>query len=256
MDEAALLDGPASIAARGRQLAGKWIRPIVDFALPPRCPGCGAVTADPHLFCVDCWAGLHFLGDPCCDRCGLPFDFAVAGESLCAGCAASPPDFDRARAAIAYGEVARRVALRLKYGGRPSIAETMARMMERHLDAPDALLVPVPLHRWRIWKRGYNQAALIAIGLASRRGGTLALDVVKRTRATPPLRNMNPAERARTVRGAFEVPANRRDAIRGRTIVLVDDIFTTGATAGSCARALRKAGASRIELLCWARVVR
>src|SRR5688572_22096178 len=153
-------------------LARSALRHVVDFALPPRCPGCGAVTSDPHSFCLECWSKLAFLGDPCCARCGLPFDYGRGEESLCGQCLADPPPFDRLRAAVAYGEVARTVALKLKYGGRPGVAATLARSMTRHAPAadPDAVIVPVPLHRWRIWKRGYNQAALIAWALAKRTG--------------------------------------------------------------------------------------
>jgi ComF family protein len=237
------------------------LRRALDFALPPRCPACGAITPEPHQFCLSCWQSLTFLGDPCCRRCGLPFAFGDSGLE-CGRCLAAPPRFDRLRAAVAYGEVARAVALKLKYGGRPGIAETLARFMERHLDAAagsegDAgvLLVPVPLHRWRIWKRGYNQAALIAGALARRSGLQAATGLLRRARATPPLKGMGRRERALAVRGAFEVPESARAAVAGRAILLVDDVFTSGATADACAAALKRAGAASVGLLCWARVV-
>ena len=129
--------------------------------------------------------------------------------------------------------------------------------MLRHLAAapPDALLVPVPLHRWRIWKRGYNQAALIAAALSRRSGVPAAPDLLRRTRATPPLRGLGRRERALAVRGAFSVRDAVRPALAGRAVILVDDVFTSGATANACARALKRAGAARVETLCWARVV-
>jgi predicted amidophosphoribosyltransferase len=158
-------------------LARGALRPILDFALPPRCPGCGAVTHEPHRFCLSCWSALTFLGEPCCARCALPFDFGEGEAVICGRCMAEPPAYDRLRAAVAYGEISRGVALKLKYGGRPGVAETIAHFMQRHLDpAHGSMLAPVPLHRWRIWRRGYNQAALIAGALArrtgSRRGST------------------------------------------------------------------------------------
>jgi ComF family protein len=231
---------------------------MLDFALPPRCPGCGAIVADPHRFCLGCWQALTFLGEPCCRRCGLPFDYE--GEGECGRCLAEPPPFDRLRAAVAYGEVSRQVALRLKYGGRPGLAETLAHFMLRHLDSGAGrtapVLVPVPLHRWRIWKRGYNQAALIASALAGRSGVRAELDLLRRTRATPPLRGLGRRERALAVRGAFAVPTGARPRLAGRSVILVDDVYTSGATASACARALRRAGAASVEMLCWARVVR
>ncbi|HEX8622238.1 MAG TPA: ComF family protein [Allosphingosinicella sp.] len=242
---------PAPAAAARLALAR-----MLDFALPPRCPGCGAIVGDPHRFCLDCWRSLTFLGEPCCRRCGLPFEFE--GEGECGRCLAEPPPFDRLRAAVAYGEVSRHVALRLKYSGRPGLAGTLAHFMLRHLDrggAGEPLLVPVPLHRWRIWRRGYNQAALVASELARRSGLPAELDLIRRIRPTPPLKGLGRRERALAVRGAFKVPPEARPRLAGRRIVLVDDVYTSGATASACARALKRAGASSVELLCWARVV-
>jgi ComF family protein len=237
-------------------------REIIDFALPPRCPACGIITPEPHRFCFTCWQALHFLGDPCCARCGLPFAYGDS-TALCGRCLAEPPPFDRLRAAVAYGDIARAVVLKLKYSGRPGLAETLARFMLRHLPESaggegerGALLVPVPLHRWRIWKRGYNQAALIASALARRSGHDFAPDILRRKRATPPLKGLGRRERALTVRGAFEVTDEGKQALAGRSVILVDDVFTSGATASACARTLKRAGATSVSILCWARVVR
>lgn len=164
---------------------------------------------------------------------------------------------DGVQAAVAYGEIASKIALRLKYGGRPGLAETAARQMARLIpDKTDLLVAPVPLHRWRIWRRGYNQSALIARALCRREGLTLALGLLERKRATPILRGLGPAARAKAVRGAFAVPASRKAALKGRNILLIDDIYTTGATANACAKALKRAGAGKVWLLCWARVAR
>ena len=233
-------------------------RMIVDFALPPRCPGCGVITEDSHRFCLQCWQSLAFLGDPSCARCGFPFEYDAGEGAECGACLADPPSFDRLRAAVAYGDVARKVALKLKYSGRPAVAETLAHFMQRHLAGEDdkAILLPVPLHRWRIWKRGYNQSALIARALAQRSGLAAELDLIRRVKATPPLKGMGRRERALAVRGAFAMREGARELIAGRTLVLVDDVYTSGATANACARMLKRSGAGAVNILCWARVVR
>jgi ComF family protein len=249
---------PAPAAA----VAHAAYRRMLDFALPPRCPGCGAIALEPHRFCLACWRSLTFLGDPCCACCGLPFAYAGGDGALCGRCLAEPPPFDRLRAAVAYGDVSREVALKLKYSGRLGLAETLAHFMLRHVRSGErrsgegeAILVPVPLHRWRIWKRGYNQAALIASALARRTGLPAGLDLLVRTRATPPLRGLGRRERALAVRGAFKVPPGARPRLAGRPVLLVDDVYTSGATATACARALKRSGAASVEILCWARVV-
>lgn len=238
------------------RIARATFRQIVDFALPPRCAGCGCVTVRQGAFCPDCWGRLDLLGPPCCAICAMPFDHDEGADLLCAGCLADPPSFDRLRAAVAYGPLARDVALKLKCGRRPGVALTMAGLMDRHLDAFDApLLVPVPLHRWRIWRRGYNQSALIAAALARRRGLEFGRDVLLRTKATPPLKHLGPAARRRAVRGAFQLNPRRAGEVKGRNILLIDDVFTSGATAGGCARVLKRAGAAHVGILCWSRVV-
>lgn len=174
----------------------------------------------------------------------------------CAVCLARPPRIDRTRAAVVYDEVSRGLALRLKHGRKTAIAKTMARYMAPLIDAQpgSALLVPVPLHRSRIWQRGFNQAAIVSRELSRRTGLENNVFVLKRIKRTPPLKGMSLQQRRRAVAGAFKV--GDRAAVDGRTIVLIDDVLTTGSTANACARELRRAGAARVELISWARVVR
>jgi len=228
------------------------MRLAVAWALPPRCPGCGTPVAEDHRFCARCWHGLRFLGPPWCAGCCAPLPYAAEGQR-CAGCIARPPRHAGIRAAVAYGAVARGIALRLKYGGRLGLADTMARPMARLLPPDAELLVPVPLHRWRLWRRGFNQAALIAIGVGALTGTPANARVLMRGRATAPLRGMGPRERRRAVRGAFTVAD--QCAVKGRVVVLVDDVHTSGATADACTAALLAAGAASVSVLCWARVL-
>lgn len=225
------------------------LRPIIDFALPPRCPGCGTIVERDHRFCTPCWTSLDLLGGPGCALCNRPL--TGPDGTICAPCMETPPRHDGIRAGVAYGEVARTLALRLKYGRRTGLAKTMAAVLAPHIDGP-GLLVPVPLHRWRLWNRGFNQAMLMAQSLAARTGLPLDADVLARKRATASLRGLSRKQRADVVRGVFRT--TRR--LDGETVWLVDDVYTSGATANACAAALKRAGAGQVIVLAWARVLR
>ncbi len=145
--------------------------------------------------------------------------------------------------------------LKFKHGGRIGLAPFVADAMTRHLPSESCVLVPVPLHRWRIWRRGFNQSALLAGHIAKTSGHPLALDLLRRAKPTPLLRALGAKARANAVKGVFAVRKEAVAVFGKRTIVLVDDVYTSGATANACAAALKRAGAGKVIVLCWARVL-
>jgi ComF family protein len=237
----------------GWRLGARAIGFVAGLALPPRCPGCGVPVADDHRFCAACWSGLHLIAPPWCAGCNLPFAYDRGPDARCAACIADPPRHAGVRAAVAYGAVARQLALKLKYGRRIGIAATMAERIVPVMPAGLDLLVPVPLHRWRLWSRGYNQAGLIAAALHRRSGVPHDPFALVRHRSTDILRGLGNRGRRKAVAGAFGVPDRLR--VRGKAVGLVDDVYTSGATAAACTRALLAAGATSVTILCWARVI-
>ena len=211
------------------------VRQVLDFALPPRCAGCGTFLDEVHSFCPGCWTQVEFLGDSGCSTCGMPLEATEAEE--CGACIAKPPRIQRTRSAVAYDELSRSIAIRLKYGRKVALARTMARYMAPLVRKDEeAILVPVPLHRGRLWQRGFNQSALVARELARATGHRSELHLLKRVKSTPALKGMSLGQRRKVVAGAFEV--NESAELEGRTVVLIDDVLTTGSTANACARAL------------------
>ena len=191
--------------------------------------------------------------------CGVPFEFEAEEGSVCAACAAAAQAYTRSRAAIAYDDGSRRFILAFKNADRTDAVRTFAPWMVaagRQLLADADLLAPVPLHWTRLFARKYNQAALLAQAVGELAGKPVAVDLLRRTKRTRKLGTSGPRQRARTVQAAFSVPESRRHGIARRRILLIDDVFTTGSTTNACARALKRAGATAVDVLTLARVVR
>ena len=264
------VEHPQAVATPSGTPAGwrGWIITAVDLLFPPFCPVCrvrlDAGRRDP--LCGACWEHLERIPPPVCRVCGMPFGAFTDGPArvggmpavhLCGACRAHPPSYSYARAAARYGDVVRQAILAFKFGGRRALAaplgdllaETAAVLPVQGVD----LLLPVPLHRRRERERGFNQSRLLARRVGTAWGVPVRADVLARAAATLPQTDLGAEDRRANVRGAFTL--RRPDVVVGRHVLLVDDIMTTGATAGECAGLLRDAGAATVGVVTVARVV-
>ena len=234
------------------------LAPLVDLVFPPRCPLCGTAIGAQTGLCGGCWNELVIPGEPACASCQRPFGEAQVSEgAVCAPCLADPPRHDGIAAGTLYGPGSRKLVLAFKHGRRIALAPMLARLIAARLPILDGewIVVPVPLHRWRLWARGYNQAALLAREIARLTGARLAVDALVRTRRTPALGGLGRSARARTLSGAIAASAKRTVELKGAQVILVDDVLTSGATSDACVRVLKRAGAARVVVACFARVL-
>lgn len=235
------------------------LTPVIDFVFPPRCPVCRAPVIEHGGMCVECWGKLKVPTGTCCSKCQRPLGegSGATADLVCAPCMAEPPRHAGIAAATLYNDTARALVLALKHGRRIGLAPMMARMIAPRLPVLEGewLLIPVPLHRWRILKRGYNQSALLASELSRRIGQRLLVDGLVRSKSTPSLGRLNKNARARVLSGAIAPHPRRMGVLKGANVVLVDDVMTSGATSNACIIALRKAGVAQVRLACFARVL-
>ncbi len=245
------MSGPVSVLASA-------LAPVVDLIYPPRCPACGEGIGEQSGLCLTCWTQLAIPGDPSCAACQRPFGSGQSEPAaVCAPCLADPPVHDGIAAGTLYNDTSRKLVLSFKHGRKIALAEMLAKLIAARLPEANGerLIVPVPLHRWRLWQRGYNQAALLGRELDRAGKGTLMVDALVRRKATPPLGGLGAKARSRQLAGAIAVRDGAAASLKDRDIVLVDDVLTSGATSEACVRVLKRAGAGKVTIACFARVL-
>lgn len=253
MDEAAA-QSTYSVRAWGRRFG----RQVIDFLAPPKCLVCHDAVLEPASLCLSCWANLKLIDAPVCNVLGIPFAYDQGEGAISPAALAEPPTWDRARAAVAYDEASRRIVHALKYRDTMEAGLLMARLMARAgqpLIGEADVIVPVPLHRFRLWGRRFNQAAFLSQQISRQFGKAYRSDVLKRNRATRSQVGLSSDERRKNVAKVFQVMPEAVGHIAGRRVLLVDDVLTTGATAGSCAAVMKKSGAAHVDVLTFALVL-
>ena len=240
------------------KLLAETFAPVVDLVYPPRCPVCGEGLAAQSGLCTPCWSELVIPGEPACISCQRPFGDGEEERGMtCAVCLQDPPRHDGIAAGTLYNDTARKLVLQFKHGRKIALAPMLARLIAARL--PDLegewLAVPVPLHRFRLWKRGFNQSALIARELAKRDGIDLCVDGLVRTKPTPSLGGLGRTQRRKALSGAIAINPRRADSLKGSQVLLVDDVMTSGATTSACVSALKRGGAAKVMIVCFSRVL-
>lgn len=231
---------------------------LAQLLFPSICVGCNCLVSQTGTVCAQCWNSLRFIEKPYCPVMGLPFEYDLGKRFLCAEAIANPPPFRRLRSAVAHGGAAQRMSVLLKYYDRTDLAPWMARWMYRagiELIGDVDIVVPIPLHPRRLWARRYNQSAELARYFARLTAKPYHPELIIRKRRTMQQTGLGTKERQRNVDGAFKVPDKYRILIQGRNILLIDDVYTTGATVKSATRTLMHCGAAHVDVLTFSRVL-
>ncbi|MGL4825363.1 MAG: ComF family protein [Alphaproteobacteria bacterium] len=231
----------------------------LEFLLPHQCPCC-LKRLERRGVCGTCWGRLRFITSPCCVRCGYPFSFEMAHEaSLCGGCLKEAPPFSKALSVLAYNDVSKQLLFAFKRGRRLALVPLFSQWLVNRgasLFQGADLVVPVPLHWTRLWQRRFNQSAVLAKFVSEKTGIPSSPMALKRIRATPSQGLMARNQRFKNVEGAFQVSKKYKPSLKGKVVILLDDVHTTGATLNACAKILKKAGTKEIRVLTLTRTVR
>ncbi|MEM6811459.1 MAG: ComF family protein [Pseudomonadota bacterium] len=235
---------------------------LIDSLFPPRCPVSGDIVDQQGMIAPHIWSNLNFISDPHCEKCGFPFDFDlddINDGRFCASCLKHPPIFEKSRSALVYDDGSRDILLGFKHGDQIHSVPTMLPWLLRagqDICNQSDLIVPVPLHYTRLVKRRFNQAGLIAQAISKKIDKPCIIDVLKRDKATMTQGYLNMKERKKNVSGVFSVQQKYLNQIKGKNLLLVDDVYTTGATIEECTKILLKAGVQSVNVLTIARVVK
>lgn len=238
-----------------QNLAGQ----ALDWILPPRCIVSGVPVDVQGMVAPHIWAQLNFIADPMCKTCGLPYEYELGGGMLCGECLKNPPSYSSARSALRYDDISRDMILSFKHGDQAHAVKAFIPWLIKaggKLISQADVIIPVPLHRWRLLRRRYNQAALIAWALSKETEKPHIPDLLTRTRSTVTQGHLKAHQRAKNVKNAFALDPKHEGVWVGKTALLIDDVYTTGATVNECAKALMKGGFESVNVLTVARVVK
>lgn len=231
----------------------------LNLILPPRCISCSSVVGEVGALCSSCWSEIDFITSPLCVTCGFPLEPDAGKDSICGHCIAEEPKYDIGRSVFCYDEHSKSLITGFKYSDKLHAVRRFSAWMVRaagdEITRQAELIVPVPLHWRRLFARRYNQSALLAKAISSQTGIKCEMQALMRKKNTPPQASLTRKERFKNIKGAFALNPGLKGLIKDKTILLIDDVTTTGATLNECAKILKKGGADKVFVLTLARIV-
>ncbi len=243
---------------KAKPILAHWAKTTANTLFPARCASCRELVEKHGALCSSCWQNIHFITDPICYKCGLPFEYNIGEMALCAACMKQKPAYTEARAIFKYDENSKSQLLAFKFHDKTQLAPVFGQWLARLASSYENkahFIIPVPLHYMRLMTRRYNQASLIAHALSKNSTFPVLPDTLIRRRKTMVQSGLSKKEREKNVHGAFMVPKNKREGLKGKSVILVDDVMTTGATLDACSRTLHDAGVIDVYVLTLARTV-
>ena len=230
---------------------------LLNALFPPQCLSCGVLVSTHATLCQTCWGQLHVITTPMCSLCSHPFEYDLGEGALCASCIHETPPYDSAYSALVYDDTSKRLLHKLKFEDQGHMAPILADWLVSNMPPrPDAsMVVPVPLSRKRLFSRRYNQSALVGKVLAERLNIAFEASLLRRIKHTTPQTGLTKPQRLDNIRGAFAVADEAKEPLRGASVLLLDDVMTTGATIEACTKTLKAAGVKEVHILTIARVV-
>jgi ComF family protein len=254
-----MFDSVGLAGQNSRRLWRQVCNSLLDVVLPPLCLMCAGRVALAHGLCGACWSQIQFIDEPRCPQWGEPLPFDAGPGAVSARALQREPPWQNLRAAVVYDDASRKLVHALKYHDRLETARLMARLMQRAASdvlRKPAVLVPVPLHRWRLWRRRYNQAALLATEIGHLADLESKPEAIGRRVMTRSQVGLSEEQRRSNLKGAFHIPEQSAADVAGRHIVIIDDVLTTGATASAVCECLMNYGAAQVDVVVFAVVTK
>lgn len=224
---------------------------VLELLFPSKCIICANYQTDAKV-CSECWGNITFINKPCCAICSAAFEFETEENSICGACIQNRPNYDRAISLMKYDDYSKKIIHKFKYQDQLHILEyltTLMNNMGKEIIKQADIIAPVPMHKYKLLKRGYNQAALLAMRIAENSNLIYLPQLLIKNKSTIAQADLNKKQRMSNIKGSFVLNSKFSTEIKGKNILIIDDVVTTSATINECAKILKKAQPAKILVL-------